>query len=271
MISVVIITKNEEKNIENCIKSLSWADDIHIIDSGSTDNTLQIAKDVGVSVHIREFVSYSEQHNWAHKYAGLKYNWVLHMDADERSTSEFKEAILNAVFGASSNTLGYYCCWKLMMGPCWVKRSDCYPRWQLRLVRKEIEPYIEFGHAQKEKKFPDGTLKYIQEPYLHYPWSKGWEHWFSKHNTYSTKEAKQALSSTFLWKDLFSKHPSKRVFTLKLAFRKIGIAGPFFRFFYCYIFRLGFLDGYPGFLYALAMAIYEFLIYVKCKTLKQSL
>lgn len=265
MLSAVIITKNEACNIEDCLKSLFWIDDIHVIDSGSTDKTFEIAEQMGAKVHRKTFSTYAEQHNWAHREADLKYGWVLHMDADERSTPAFQKAILQALKDAPPSRQAYYCCWKLMMGKHWLKYSDGFPRWQLRLVRKEVEPYIEFGHAQKEKAFDDTALGYIQAPYLHFPWNKGWAHWLDRHNTYSTKEALERLKYPFKWKQLRSLHPSKRIFALKVAVSKLGLMWPFLRFLYAYILRGGILDGYAGLVYLLSVSYYELCIALKMK------
>lgn len=268
MLSAVIITKDEAANIEDCLKTLSWIDDIHVIDSGSTDATLAIAQRLGAKTHCKAFSTYAEQHNWAHREAGLKYDWVLHIDADERSTPAFKEAIVQALQTAPRTRQGYYCCWKLMMGKHWLKYSDAFPRWQLRLVRKAIEPYLEFGHAQKEKAFEDSVLGYIRAPYLHFPWNKGWAQWLERHNTYSSKEALERLSYPLKWGQLRSLHPSKRVFALKVAVSKLGLAWPFLRFLYAYILRGGFLDGYPGLIYLLSISYYELCISLKMQEAK---
>ncbi len=260
----------KKSNIEGCIQSLSWIDDIHVVDSGSTDNTVALAQNLGATVHYRPFTTYAEQHNWAHREAGLKHPWVLHLDADERSTPAFQKSVLECLSNTPPKILAYYCCWKLMLGKKWLKYSDGFPRWQLRLVRKELEPYIEFGHAQKEKNFEDGSLGYIQEPYLHFPWSKGWAHWLEKHNTYSSKEAIERLHHPLDWKQLFSPHPSKRIFAVKAAAARLGLLWPFFRFFYHYILRGGFLDGYAGLVYLLSISYYELCITLKMEEIKAS-
>lgn len=267
MISIVILTHNESVNIGPCIESVHWCDDIHVIDAYSSDDTAQIAQTLGAKVHKRAFTSHADQHNWAHTGLDLKHPWVLHLDADERSTDAFYEDILSKVSNASPTIQGFYCCWKLMLFGCWVKHGDCFPRWQLRLVRKSCTPYISFGHAQKEASFKTYELGYIKEPYLHYAFNKGWAYWYSRHNHYSTNEAKERLSTSFHWKDLLSTHKSKRVFALKAIAHKIPF-WPFIRFFYSYCLRLGFLDGKAGYIYCLEMAHYEMMISIKMLEMK---
>jgi glycosyltransferase involved in cell wall biosynthesis len=269
MISVVILTFNEEYNIRECIESLNWCDDIHVVDSFSTDKTLNFAESMGVSVHQRKFISYADQHNWTHDGAGLKYDWVLHLDADERCTSEFHKEIQKSVSEATDEVLGFYCCWKLILFNTWLKHSDCYPRWQLRLVRKEHPPYIDFGHAQKEKPFEDHQLGYIHEPYEHFAFSRGWYNWFDRHNKYSTNEAKERFVKKLVYQDLFNSHKSKRAQALKLLVHKLPF-WPLWRFCYSYFLRFGFLEGSAGFIYCFEIAHYEMMIRIKIKEFKHS-
>src|SRR5690606_8547859 len=97
MISVVILTKNEEKDLPMALKSVAWSNDVHILDSGSTDRTLDIAKEFGAHVSVNSFKSFGQQRNYALDHLEIKNNWILFLDADEVVTDKFKIAILDAI------------------------------------------------------------------------------------------------------------------------------------------------------------------------------
>jgi glycosyltransferase involved in cell wall biosynthesis len=271
MFSVVILTYQEAQDIVACIETLRpWSDDIHVIDSGSSDATVALAQAAGAHVHTHPMRTYAGQHNWAHQHVHFRYPWVLHLDADERCTPAFAKALQEALHKAPAHCQGFYCCWKLMLYGRWLRRSDAFPRWQLRVLRATVrEPYIEFGHAQKENHFPAHALGYVREPYEHYAFSKGWSHWVDKHNRYSTKEAHERLKAPWHWQQCFSRHPSVRAFALKALLRHTCL-WPLLRFGYTYCCRLGFLDGWPGWVYCVQMAYYEWLIQLKMHELRAS-
>src|SRR5690349_22231261 len=87
-VSVVVLTVNEEVNIADCLRSCAWSDDVHVVDSGSTDRTCGIAREMGATVHVHPFESFGLQRNWAIDHIRHKHDWVFHLDADERFTPE---------------------------------------------------------------------------------------------------------------------------------------------------------------------------------------
>jgi len=267
MVSVVILTKNEEKDIANCISSLLWCDDIHILDSYSSDNTLAIVKSFKVSTTSNAFVSFGHQRNFALDTISMKYLWVLFLDADEVCTDAFKNAVLNAIQSSPNNLAGYYCCWKMMLDGTWLKRCDNFPKWQFRLLRKDRARFTDFGHGQKEDQV-NGEIGYIKEPYIHYGFSKGWSAWVERHNKYSTQEAVARLQLRPPFKNIFSKHGSVRNPALKSWLSRIP-GWPMLRFFQAYVLKLGFLEGKAGLIYCVNMAYYEFLIGIKMGELKK--
>ena len=149
----------------------------------------------------------------------------------------------------------------------WLKRSDSFPKWQLRIVRRGRADFIDSGHGQKEGRV-DGELDYIHEPYLHFPLSKGWEEWWSKHNQYADEEAADRLSRSPSLTELFSKDPSRRNRALKPVLSRIP-GWPLLRFLYMYILKGGFLEGREGFKYCAGMGRYEQLIRAKMRRLRQ--
>ena len=263
MISVIILTKNEEENIEKCLQSIAWCNDIHILDSGSTDMTIEIANRYGVNVIFNDFKSFGQQRNFALENIVIKYDWVLFLDADERSTDNFYKAITDAITNASANISGYYCCWKMMLDNVWLKHCDNYPKWQFRLVKKGMAMFTDFGHGQKEAEVV-GDILYLKEPYIHFGFSKGWSNWIERHNKYSTLEAIARVENIPPFSSIFSKHGSIRNPALKAWLIKIP-GWPLLRFIQSYVFNLGFVEGKPGFIYCVNMAYYEFLIKIKIR------
>src|SRR5271165_330874 len=99
MVSVLILTKNEEKDLPGCLRSVSWSDDVHVFDSFSTDNTIQMAKDAGASLVQRQFDNWAAHQNWAMVNIPFKHPWVFYLDADERMTSD----LIREVHAAAAN------------------------------------------------------------------------------------------------------------------------------------------------------------------------
>ncbi|MCH4822770.1 glycosyltransferase family 2 protein [Gramella lutea] len=267
MISVIILTKNEEEDIARCLDSLSWTDDVHVLDSGSDDRTVKIAESFNVKVSRHPFESFGKQRNYALDKLELKYDWILFLDADEVITPEFRKEILKSTSDADENTAGYYCCWKMMLEGRWLKYCDNFPKWQFRLLKKGRARFTDFGHGQKEDKI-DGELGYIKNPYLHYSFSKGWTEWIDRHNRYSVQEAEARLYRRPDFRDIFNRHSSVRNPALKSWLIRMP-GWPFLRFLHAYFFNLGFLEGTPGFIYCVNMAYHEFLISIKMRELKR--
>jgi len=268
-ISVVILTLNEEVNIVDCLASCVWCDDVHVLDSGSTDRTAELAEACGASVHTNPFESFGQQRNWAIDHIPAKYDWIFHLDADERFTPEIVRAMHELVLAAPGEA-GFYVPNKLMFMGRWLKRTGSYPTYQMRLFHKERVRFADHGHGQREK--TDGVVGTLDEPYLHYPFSKGLFDWIDKHNRYSSLEALQAVSSEKRqWgvRDLFFGDKIKRrrawkEFSYELPMR------PTLRWFATMFLLGGFLDGRPGFIYARLIVMYERMIALKLKLLRES-
>jgi hypothetical protein len=262
-ISVVILTKNEERDLPRCLDALRWCDDLHIVDSGSTDGTINLARKYGAHIYDHPFKSFGDQRNWSLDHCDLKYPWILFLDADEVANEEFVQGMKQAVTNAPAETAGFYCCWKLIYEDRWLKRCDSFPKWQFRLMRKGGARFTDFGHGQKEAELK-GALEYLPAPYDHYGLSKGIGHWLDRHNRYATLEASARLSEPVVWRNIFSSHGSRRNQALKpLVSRMPG--WPLARFLITYILRLGFLEGRAGFVYCANLAYYEFLIRLKMR------
>jgi glycosyltransferase involved in cell wall biosynthesis len=271
-VSVVILTLNEEKNIGPCLESCSWCDDVHLLDSGSSDRTREIAASRGAKVHVHPFSSFGDQRNWAIDNIPAKHPWQFHLDADERFTpamvSEMRKLLSNGQ--ATGRVVAYLVPSKLIFMDKWLRHSGGYPTYQVRLFRVGRCRFIDFGHGQRED--ARGEVGSMVNPYLHFNFSKGLTDWFHKHNGYSSREALEAVAArsrkTRLM-DLFSNDPLVRRRTLKnLAYHLKGRG--FFRFVYMYLIRLGWLDATPGFHYSAMMSTYEYWIELKMQEQEQN-
>src|SRR5258705_13621009 len=112
MISVVILTKNEEYDLPACLDSVKWCNDIYILDSGSTDKTIEIAKHYGVTISSNPFESFGKQRNFALDIFPIQNEWILFLDADEVVTDKFHRSIIEAIKTTNDEVAGFYCCWK---------------------------------------------------------------------------------------------------------------------------------------------------------------
>jgi glycosyltransferase involved in cell wall biosynthesis len=268
MISVIILTLNEESNIQACLDSLSFSDDVVLLDSGSSDKTIKIAKKFGAKVCERKFDNYAAQRNFGLS-LDFKYDWILMIDADERVTSELFNEIKNAVnIPNNPNTLYRLRRKDHFMGK-WIKHSSGYPTWFGRIMKKGR---VEVRREINEEYYTDGEVGFLKEHLIHYPFNKGVEYWFERHNKYSSMEAKRLLHDSITLKDFknfFNKDPmiKRKIFkslAYKMPFR------PIFTFIFLYFFKLGILDGLAGFHYSLMRSIYEYQIDLKMKELKDS-
>ena len=266
-VSTIILTKDAARDLPECILSLEWCHDLHVVDSGSSDDTVAIATKGGARILVNPFVSFGRQRNWAIDHCETVHPWILFLDADERSTPEFANALKRAIGEASIGVAGFYCCWKTMLENRWLRRSDNFPKWQFRLFRKGRARFIDVGHGQKEGDVV-GKIEYLREPYLHDAFSMGWPLWEEKHRKYARLEALERMrgGSPLLISDLFSRHGSKRNVSIK---RLVGnLPGwPQFRFFYSYMLKGGWMEGKEGLEYCRRMMWYELNIKTEMKNL----
>jgi glycosyltransferase involved in cell wall biosynthesis len=260
-VSVVILTFNEEVNIADCLRSCAWCDDVHVLDSGSTDRTAEIARSMGAKIHLNTFKSFGDQRNWAIDHIPCKHPWHFHLDADERFTPELVEEMFTLLGpdGAASEMAAYLCPSKMMLLGRWLKYSGGYPSYQVRLFRYGKCRYIDFGHGQRES--PDGPVGTLQQPYTHYNFSKGVLDWFYKHNDYSNREANEAIpirshGAPTPGRLIRGDSTSRRRAWKNLSYFLRGRA--VVRFIYNYILRRGILDGWAGLHYCAMISVYEY-------------
>ena len=262
-ISLIILTYNEEIHIERLLKNIDdWCDDVFIIDSFSTDKTLEIAKKYGAKIFQHKFENQAQQFNWALDNVKIKNDWVLRLDADEYLTEELKEEIGDIIRPCGGQDInGYYIKRRVYFMNRWIKHGDYYPFWFLRLFKK--------GKARSEQREMDehmilseGKAAKLKNDFIDDN-KKGLTDWINKHNNYASREAAAVLTGDF--------GISKKNFyyRLPLFFRACAY------FCYRYFLRLGFLDGKEGLIFHFLQGFwYRFLIdakiYEKKKALNES-
>ena len=270
MISVLIRTLNEQINLPHCLESLSWCDDIVVLDSGSTDQTVQIAEQAGCRVIERRFADESAQLNWASTQIEYKHPWVYCSDADEVLPSDLVGEMKSIALDTTNTNVAYRLRYKNYFMDRWIKHCGIYPVWVLRFYRPEM---VRWERIVNCTPVVQGSIGELKGHFHHYSFRKGLAAWVDKHNKYSTNEAIESLRSLrqrkVPWTEIFQwKDPSLRRLALKELSFRLPCRG-FLRFVYMYLFKAGFLDGVPGYHYCRLLSIYEYLIALKISEIRQ--
>jgi glycosyltransferase involved in cell wall biosynthesis len=269
-VSVLICTKNESRNLGDCLKSLSWAEDCVVLDSYSDDDTVDIAREGGARVVPRQFDNFSAHKNWALDHIDFKHDWILIVDADERVTPDLAQEIAALVAGSPTYN-GYYLARQNWFAGTWIRHGGWYPDWNLRLLRRgrgRYETRLVHEHILLE-----GPPGYLKSPLIHYDY-KGIERYFERHNVYSSLEAVEAYRMLTapdqpqglpgVWR---TRGPERRRFLKNLAYRYLP-ARALIKFIWMYFVKLGFLDGRMGFRYCLLHTFYDYQISLKLEELR---
>lgn len=269
-ISVVVLTKNEEKDLRGCLQSLAWSDDIHVFDSFSTDRTIDIANEFGVNVVQRRFDNWSTHQNWGLRNINFKYPWVYYSDADERVTPELVLAMKQATENADVE-VAFRVCRRDYLDGRWLKHVTPSP-FNIRLFKPSS---VSYERLTNPVTVVDGVIGDISAHFNHYPFSKGISHWVKKHNNYSTLEANQIIqnnnnSATFsVSKAFFCSDRNERRFHQKELYYRLPFR-PLLMFILLYFVKLGFLDGRAGLKFVILRSIYEYFIVLKVRELKDN-
>jgi len=267
---VVVLTKDEEANLPACMASLTGFGDVHVLDSGSSDGTCEVALKLGATVHMNPFRGFGTQRNWAIDNIPVLHDWQLHLDADERMTSELGAEIA-AVVATNPAVGGYLTPSKLIFCRRWLRHAGDYPTYQVRLFHRKRLRFIDHGHGQRET--TKHGLGRLSEPYLHEAFSKGLDHWFAKHAVYARQEAEQAIGEAGIQgagESLFSSDPTMRRRALKRLVSRLP-GRYFFRLLHILLVKRAILDGAAGLVYAKMMATYESMIDVHLSMLRHGL
>lgn len=268
MFSIFILTYNEEVDIAACIESALLSDDVIVVDSCSTDRTVEIASRYPVRVFQHAFESHGKQRTWMLENVPYQHDWAYILEADERMTPELFQECLEAM--QHPENVGFYAAERVMFMGTWIRRSTQFPRYQLRLLKRGKVWFDDYGHTERE--VCDGPTGFLQATYPHYTCSKGLSRWIEKHNRYSTDEAKETIKQlhqgSVNWGKLFfgssevERRRALKDLSLRLPFR------PLVRWFYMVFILGGWRDGQAGFTWCTLQAFYEYLIVLKARELE---
>lgn len=270
MISIVILTLNEAVNLPRCLDSVAFSDDVLIVDSGSTDDTVAIARARGARVMQRGFDSFAHQRNHAMEHGALLHRHVLHLDADEAVTDALRAELIALATATTTAHAVYRVPSRIIFMGRWLKHAGMYPAYQVRFGRADALRFVDHGHGQREVQ-PAHEVGTLIAPLDHYNFSKGVHDWFARHLRYAAREATlmleerdQPLGLT----GLFSADPTRRRRTLKRCAARMPFR-PTLRFVYSYVLCFGFLDGRAGFDYARMLSVYQQFIDLRLQELRQ--
>jgi glycosyltransferase involved in cell wall biosynthesis len=270
MISVLILTKNEEQDLPGCLDSVAWSDDVHVFDSYSTDRTVAIAETFGARVTQRVFDGYASQRNAALGKLPFKHPWVLILDADERLPDPTVRELRKFAAANTGQAAARLRRRDIFMGT-WLRHAQISP-YYVRLVRPHR---VRYEREVNEVLKVDGQIADLLEPFDHFPFSKGIRHWIEKHNVYSTMEARIALASRrgqtpfSISRAFFAPDFNERRFHQKELFYRLPMR-PVVKWCYIVLARRAFLDGKAGMTYATLQSIYEYMIVLKTRELENS-
>jgi len=264
MISVLILTYNEEVNLPSCLASLTWSDDVVVFDSFSSDRTVEIARAAGARVVQRAFDNERNQRTESLQ-VGFKHPWVYNPDADEITPPELRDEMLQVVGDPRRPEAAYRVRFRVMFLGKWIRNSSLYPTWVVRLFRPEK---VRFERDINLRYVIDGREGRLRHHFLHYSFRKGLSEWFRKHNRYSDAEAREAVKALRAggldWRGLLSIDAVRR----RAALKDLSFRVPFramLIFVYLMLVRGGLFDGPAGWTYCRMRAYYEFLIGIKVR------
>jgi glycosyltransferase involved in cell wall biosynthesis len=263
VISVLVLTKNEEQDLPGCLASVAWSDDVHVLDSMSTDRTVELAREHGAHVTERAFDNWAAHQNWALKNVPFRHPWVFYIDADERVTPELREAMQTAVHTPGEAVAFQVERRDFLMGT--RLRHVQVSAFYMRLFRPEKMRYERLVNPVS---IPDGQVGTVKGYLDHFPFSKGISQWITRHDAYSTLEAQQIAANRKDQADFslvaafFARDFHRRRYHQKELFYRLP-GRPFAKFLLLYFVKRGFLDGGAGLTYSVLQAIYEYFIVLK--------
>jgi glycosyltransferase involved in cell wall biosynthesis len=261
-VSALIFTLNEEIHLPACLDSLAWCDDVVVVDSFSSDRTVDMCRERGVRVFQRRFDGFGTQRNWALSNASPRNPWVLILDADERVPPEMVRELSERLPGVPPEVGAFRVARRFYFWGRWLRYSSLYPSYVVRLCRAGRVSYANRGHAETQD--VDGATWQLETDLIDEN-RKGLGEWFSRQNRYSGSEAEFELAQEALpWRftELANADPLRRRAALKRLAASVP-GRPFWYFLYSYVVRGGFLDGAHGLVFCLLKSMYQWMIVIK--------
>ena len=257
--SVVVLTFNEERNLAACLDSVAgWAAEIFVVDSGSTDRTVAIAREFGAEVVTHPFETHARQWRWALETLPLNADWILGLDADQRVTPELRDEI-DTLLASGPTVAGAFVRRRQIFRGTWIKHGGYYPKYLLKLFRREHVSVDETDLVDHHFIVNGPVVKLrsdIVEDNLN---EAEIATWIAKHNRYAVLQAKQELLHRVEPVPFLAAFgsPDLRVRWLKQVWGRLPLfVRPCLYVFYRYVLRLGFLDGKQGFVFHVLQAFW---------------
>jgi glycosyltransferase involved in cell wall biosynthesis len=276
-LSVVVLTFNEERNLEACLTSVSsWVRDVFVVDSGSTDRTCAIAEAHGARVVRHAFDTHARQWQWALATLPLRTSWVLALDADQRVMPALRTAIEAAVDPASGEDVsGGFVNRRQVFRGRWIRHGGYYPKYLLKLFRRD-RVRLDDDDLVDHHFVVDGRTRILAGDLIEDNRNEAAIGvWTAKHTRYAALQARQevrdrARGTREPWTSMFGP-PDARVRWLKQQWARLPLSvRPCLYFGYRYVLRLGFLDGREGFLFHVLQGFwYRLLVDVNIAELRE--
>lgn len=273
-IEIIFTVKNEQMNLPFSIPAVKdWADKVWVVDSESTDRTLEIAADHGCGIRVQPWLGFAGQKNWAIDNLPVESDWVMIVDGDEVILPELRDEILKLTarpVDEVPEAAFYINRYFIFLGKR-IRHCGYYPSWNIRLFKRGKARYEQ--RDVHEHMIADGPVGYMKGHMEHYD-RRSLEVLMDKHNKYSTLEAREIFrvrqgQSTATYKARFFGNGLERRRWIKHNLYPKLPAKWMFRFVYMYFVKLGFLDGLTGFRFSLFITAYELLIHLKLIELEQ--
>ncbi len=277
-LSVIVLTFNEERNLAVCLGSVNaLTSEIFVVDSGSTDRTVAIAREFGAAVTTHPFESHTRQWQWALATLPIKSTWVLALDADQSLTPELRDSLARKlpVWTSSGTPVGGYVNRRQIFRGRWIRHGGYYPKYLLKLFRRDAVVLDEHDlvdhhfHVNGPTASLDGDL--IEDNRN----EDAIAVWISKHNRYAERQAREETvrhaEPDRRPTRAFGSADERTRFRKRIWYRLPLYARPFGYFIYRYVFRLGFLDGKEGFIFHFMQAFwYRLLVDINRDELRNS-
>jgi glycosyltransferase involved in cell wall biosynthesis len=254
-LSVLILTRNEEQNLEDCLRSVaSWCTDIHIVDSLSTDGTLEIAARYGAKVQQHAFEGHTKQRSWALRNLPFQNAWVFALDADHRVMPALQQELRQVFANPPTDVDGFFVKRRQIFRGRWIRFGGYYPKYQLKIFKHALA-YLD-DHEFDYRYYVPGKTGKLNRDILEANQNEWRISFFvEKHNKFATEQAIEEIKRKdgqlkYLVKVSFFGNPDQRILWLKIKWNSLPLfLRPFLLFSYRYFLCWGFLDGKEGFIF----------------------